>query len=368
MALGFSLDFNVEEKVKCDFLILGGGVAGLSAANQLASHSADVVLLEEGGYPAHKICGEFLSPETLPLLEKWSIQPSASIEMIQVIRSKVSWQMELPQKAASIRRYTLDEALAKRAIQKGAKVIQKAKVINIAQPKNEPYKVTLSTGEEWQAPTLLISTGRLLASLTLQAPPRFCYIGAKAHFKGIDCANTLQMHLAKGAYFGIAPIGDGHVNVAGLIACSPEEAEHPEAVLSAFFQRSDACTLVGKLLEGCCLFDRWMTGPVPEFGIRSHPYMPHVYFLGDAAGTIPPAAGNGLSMGLTSGILAAECALKGDLDGYHSFWNQTYAQRIRRGQLLHRMFLTPLAMQAMTFAAKLFPALPRYLYRSTRGA
>src|SRR3954463_3464227 len=51
-----------------DVAIIGAGPAGASAAITLARTGARVLLLERGRFPRHKVCGEFVSAESLSLL------------------------------------------------------------------------------------------------------------------------------------------------------------------------------------------------------------------------------------------------------------------------------------------------------------
>src|SRR5713101_397396 len=51
-----------------DLIIIGGGPAGTSAAISAARGGASVLLLERGRFPHHKVCGEFVSAESLGLL------------------------------------------------------------------------------------------------------------------------------------------------------------------------------------------------------------------------------------------------------------------------------------------------------------
>ena len=51
-----------------DLIIIGGGPAGTSAAIFAARLGASVLLLERGRFPRHKVCGEFVSAESLSLL------------------------------------------------------------------------------------------------------------------------------------------------------------------------------------------------------------------------------------------------------------------------------------------------------------
>jgi len=51
-----------------DLIVIGGGPAGSAAAIAAARAGAQVLLLERGRYPRHKVCGEFVSAESLDLL------------------------------------------------------------------------------------------------------------------------------------------------------------------------------------------------------------------------------------------------------------------------------------------------------------
>ncbi len=51
-----------------DLIVVGGGPAGSSAAITAARNGARVLLLERGRFPRQKVCGEFVSAESLGLL------------------------------------------------------------------------------------------------------------------------------------------------------------------------------------------------------------------------------------------------------------------------------------------------------------
>jgi flavin-dependent dehydrogenase len=355
--------------IKTDFLIIGGGVAGLSAANHLIDLGGEVTLLEGGVYPAEKICGEFLSPEAIPILEQWEIATTARISTMKLIVPNQELSINLPRESATIRRYHFDAALADRIEKKGGIVRTSARVENIQVPKIEggEYLIRLHTGETYSTRNLLLSTGRIPTGLVEQTRTPFRYVGAKCHFSGIDLGNELVMHLIGGAYFGMAPIGPDRINVAGIITCDSDSGMNPRDLLNQFFNRPEAKRLVDQLALGQSLFDDWMVTPVPEFGIKSDPRLPNVYLLGDAAGVIPPATGNGLAMGLGSGILAAEFAIRGDDIGYRNAWKKIYRGRIQRGKLLHSLFLSKHMIRVIPILTRLIPSLPNHIFSATRG-
>ena len=51
-----------------DLAVIGGGPAGAAAAITSARQGHRVLLLERGKYPRHKVCGEFVSAESLGIL------------------------------------------------------------------------------------------------------------------------------------------------------------------------------------------------------------------------------------------------------------------------------------------------------------
>ncbi len=42
-------------------IIIGGGLAGLTAAIHLSKIGIDVILVEKNDFPKHKVCGEYIS-------------------------------------------------------------------------------------------------------------------------------------------------------------------------------------------------------------------------------------------------------------------------------------------------------------------
>ena len=54
---------------KYDLIVVGGGPAGTAAAIVAGRKGRRVLLLERGRFPRHKVCGEFVSAESLALLK-----------------------------------------------------------------------------------------------------------------------------------------------------------------------------------------------------------------------------------------------------------------------------------------------------------
>jgi flavin-dependent dehydrogenase len=56
------------EAAQYDLIVAGGGPAGSACAITAARLGAKVLLLEKDRFPRQKVCGEFVSPESLGLL------------------------------------------------------------------------------------------------------------------------------------------------------------------------------------------------------------------------------------------------------------------------------------------------------------
>ena len=56
-----------------EVLILGGGLAGLTSAIHLLKLGLQVTVIEKNNYPKHKVCGEYISNEVLPYLDRKSV-------------------------------------------------------------------------------------------------------------------------------------------------------------------------------------------------------------------------------------------------------------------------------------------------------
>ncbi|HEY2116819.1 MAG TPA: FAD-dependent oxidoreductase, partial [Candidatus Angelobacter sp.] len=56
------------EAAQYDLIVVGGGPAGSACAITAARLGAKVLLLEKDRFPRQKVCGEFVSPESLGLL------------------------------------------------------------------------------------------------------------------------------------------------------------------------------------------------------------------------------------------------------------------------------------------------------------
>ena len=115
--------------LRCDVAVIGGSLAGSAAAAALARGGADVLVLEKARFPRPKICGEFLSHEALPVLERMGALAEVSragperIDRFAVVRTDGrSVEAPLAAPVLSISRDRLDAIVARAAEDAGARV------------------------------------------------------------------------------------------------------------------------------------------------------------------------------------------------------------------------------------------------------
>jgi hypothetical protein len=118
-----------------DLIVIGGGPAGASAAITAAREGARVLLLERGSFPRHKVCGEFVSAESLDLLGGFLGARHAPLlaSAIRIPQARLFFdgsplQTPIDPPAASIARLDLDAALWELAGEYGVETRQQTTV------------------------------------------------------------------------------------------------------------------------------------------------------------------------------------------------------------------------------------------------
>src|SRR4051794_8877934 len=119
-----------------DVAIVGGGLAGLTLSIQCAEAGHKVILFEKETYPFHKVCGEYISLESLSFLERLGLRikefnvPIIKKLELTDVKGKL-YQFDLPLGGFGISRYALDNALHKIAKAKGVNVLPNTKVNDV---------------------------------------------------------------------------------------------------------------------------------------------------------------------------------------------------------------------------------------------
>lgn len=347
-----------------DCIIIGGGVAGLCAAIELCRRGITPLIIEAGCYPSHKVCGEFLSPESLSWLRELKIDP-VQIKNVHFHIEDKSIDFIFPMPAGGLSHWMLDPSLAECAKSYGAKMLLQVKVeaFHPKQKSADPHVLELSTGKSISANSLIVAAGRLAGISS--APARCQYVGIKAHFEGIELNQSLKMFGFNGAYLGLSQIEEGKANLACLATMQRvESAGSIDQLMADLIAESDH--LKGLLSKGTRIFDQWMSAPVPFFGFKQTPEWKDAYFIGDAALGIPPACGEGLSLAVSSGIMAAQYVSRSDSAGFKKSLHSWCAKPLRFAKVLNYLLMHPGLGKMAIGGFNLRPSLMQWLFRASR--
>ncbi len=373
-----------------DVVIIGAGLAGSSLATVLGRLGRDVLLLERRHLPHHKVCGEFLSPESQASL--WALglyetvaalNPSRMEHARLVSAGGARMSVALPGSAWGISRFALDHALAQAAARAGAEV-QLGVTATAIQPTVSGYTVELRTPQGRSSiatRTLVAACGRhplpglRPQSVDVDTSTRPSYVGIKCHYEGVRMPPQVALFLFRGGYVGLSPIEDGRFNLC-LLARREAFAQvggNIRAMLDAVARWNPA---LGTQLVG--------SRPLPETEVAVAPVdtgVPPVPWdqgvrLGDAAVMIPPLCGDGMAMALRSAEICAPllydflCGRRTAdswTEAYRTAWHREFDQPVQTGRRLQALLSMPGLADGLLHLGNLLPPLAEHLVRATRG-
>ena len=200
-----------------DILVIGGGLAGLAAALDLAGRGFRVAVVERKQYPFHKVCGEYVSNEVLPYLRRLGADPAAlapaAISQFMV-SSPGGRTITLPLDLGGfgVSRYRLDDFLYQKAVAQGVAFYLKSTVTDVAfDAAADQHHVTLADGQMLTARVVLGAYGkRANLDRQLQRPfftQRSPYLGVKYHLRLTGFPrDVIALHNFADRYAGISAI------------------------------------------------------------------------------------------------------------------------------------------------------------------
>jgi flavin-dependent dehydrogenase len=209
------------------------------------------------------------------------------------------------------------------------------------------------------------STGRWSQLTQYDVAGKEKWIGMKAHFLEAGAPTSVDLYYFSGGYCGVQPVSPDAVNACAMVradaAHSLEEvfAAHPE-----LWRRSrDWKTLFPTITTSPLYFRRPVTS---DRGML---------LVGDAAGFIDPFSGDGISLALQSGALAAE-SLAGFRQGktsiaeaqaqYADAYHKRLAPAFRNSARVRRLLAAPVWLRSMLMALAGTRPVARMIVRRTR--
>lgn len=364
-----------------DLAVIGAGPAGCSAAITAARQGARVVLFEKGDFPRQKVCGEFVSAESLALLssllsvaQRPLLENALRICAAQIFLDGRTIRTKIEPAAASIPRFNLDAALWQSAKEAGIDARTKSPISEVEG--EGPFE--LRCGYETIPARAVIHASGRWSNLNQKRSPlensvvREKWIGVKAHFEEHAPPSSVDLYFLDGGYCGVQPVdladptASRRVNVSAMVRASV--ATTLPQVFScnpALQQRSASWTPLTDVVTTSPLIFR-----------RPECTRGNALRVGDAAGFVDPFVGDGISLALRSGAMAAESLSafftgKIKLDSavvtYRASYEANLAVIFRNSSRLRHLLRLPRSLRKpLLFVLSKTPPLTEWIMRRTR--
>ncbi len=361
--------------------IIGGGLAGLISSILLAEKGVPCILFEKKNYPFHRVCGEYISNETVQFLKLHDLYPKdffpSQISELQLSAvSGYSATMPLDLGGFAISRYTFDHFLYQKARELGVEFRLEAEVLDVVFS-GERFKLkTLQHEYEFD---LVIGAYGKRAKLDLKLARAFTkkrspYVGVKYHVKCDHPANVVALHNFHGGYCGVVNVENGLTNLCYLVHRDVvkkfknlEEMEKDvlskNPFLNHLFSSADFADKKPVVINEISFETK---GPVEG----------HMLTAGDAAGMITPLCGNGMAMAIHAGKLAGNVSAdfcKGEISrnelehAYKKMWTKNFAARLRMGRAVQRLFGNAITSNIAVNLVLYIKPLSRAIVKNTHG-
>lgn len=365
-----------------DIIIIGGGLAGLTAGIHLARRGFSVVLFEKNKYPCHKVCGEFISNEILPYLnwlgaDPYPLHPATITKAQFTLVSGKTIETVLPLGGFGISRYALDNFLMEKAKHSGVEIVQDS--VTDIRFENHAFFVQTQNNGTFQSKITLAAFGkRSLLDIKLNRgfiKKKSSWLAVKAHYQGEFPDDLVSLHHFKGGYCGISKVENNFLNVCYL------------ADYESFKKHKNLKTYQEKVLFQNPHLKRHLRNFTSTFGDpltisqisfeQKEKVRDHILMLGDAAGLIHPLCGNGMAMAIHSAKTAAELVTGYFLstipsrkmleEKYRQEWQAQFNGRLKTGRMLSSLLSNEKGADILFNSLLKMPFLLRKVIQKTHG-
>ena len=353
------------EAAEYDLIVVGAGPAGAACAVTAARAGSSVLLLEKDRFPRHKVCGEFVSPESLRLLD-WLLQDTLfrdkpEINSSRVFSGKKIVTLPISPCARSIPRYDLDMALVEAARNSGVTAKEGVTVCEVSCEDTFRVETKMAT---FTARAVVNATGRW-SQITQYPAQGEKWIGVKAHFHEDNPPPSVDLYFFDGGYCGVQPVGQNAVN-----ACAMVRSDTARSLEEVFKRQFD---LYRRSRHWHPLFPAITTSPLCFRKPQTE--SDGMLLAGDSASFIDPFAGDGISLALHSGTLAAQslqqflsgkASLAQARDDYRKSYTRRFAPVFRNAARVRMALSSPTLIRSILLSLAGMPPISQIVVKGTR--
>jgi len=368
-----------------DVIIIGGGLAGLFNAILLNRAGYQVLVIERKVYPFHRVCGEYISNETIPFLKKLGINLHEldvarinRLEITAVSGAKFSQKLDLG--GFGLSRYSFDHYLYKKALAEGVAFMLDTKVEDVCFRDNL-FEVSAS-GKTFTSPLVIGSFGKR-SNLDQKMNREFFYkrspfLAVKFHIKTDFPTDLIQLNNYKNGYCGVSKV-DGNRWCMCYLAHRDDLRKYgslPELEKNVIRKNP----YLNKIFEEA---EFLLEKPevINEISFeKKQPVEQHILMSGDTAGMIAPLCGNGMTMAIHSAKILSEkitefykphhfYADKRSMleQAYTVDWNKNFANRLWAGRQMQKLFGRNTATNLTLKTLNYLPRVADFLISKTHG-
>jgi flavin-dependent dehydrogenase len=374
-----------------DAIVIGGGPAGSTTALMLAHAGWAVALVEKSQFPRSKVCGEFISASTFPLLAEFGLLEDVrrvagpEVRRVGIFSGESVSSSNMPAVSGcfgkwgrALGREHFDLLLLEAAVRAGADLWQPFRVAHIESSK-QGWRCEIKNGNNGTslfARTIVAANGSWEKSPWLPdcsaSHKASDLLAFKAHFDGADLALDLMPLLVfPGGYGGMVWSDAGRVSLSCCISrrtldqCRTSEERAGDAVLRHL---RHSCGGVADALKRAKLQGIWLSaGPIRP-GIRAA-FADGAFRVGNAAGEAHPIIAEGISMAVQSAWLLGRtliseqdslgnASILADVgSAYAARWRAHFASRIHAAAVFAHALMRPESAALALALPKRFPAL-----------
>jgi len=385
-----------------DAIIVGGGPSGATAAALLANAGWQVAVVEKLRFPRRKVCGEFISETTWPLLRHLGVAGPllkiagppvrrvgvyAAEEMVTATLASATATAPTQSGGRAVGREHLDTLLLQRAAAAGAALWQPWTLSQFVEHEGG-YECTIldkvTRSCHVLRSRLIISAhgswepGPLPTQQLRRPSAPSDLFGFKAHFTGSTLPADLMPLLAfPGGYGGMVHTDAGRVSLSCCIRrdqlerCRRQspEVRAGEAVL---LHIASSCKGVSLALAEAEPESAWLSSGPLRTGIRTFG-CGGIFAIGNAAAEVHPIVAEGISIAIQSAALLCEQliarpelrsdrvgstdAFRGVRADYALAWRTNFSRRLFAAAAFSQVFTRPIPTRIATAMLRRFPQL-----------